>query len=116
MDVELDDIPVHSLVPEALRDVASVDEFMARLPDFDGELAEQLSAADAAGECLRFVGARIPLPDAAKLCASHACACGELGLLLGVRPGLYAEYVAWRSAGRMRHCRNPLCTCKVCAC
>lgn len=67
MDVELDDIPVHSLVPEALRGVASVDEFMARLPDFDGELAEQLAAADAAGECLRFVGARTLPPGAAQL-------------------------------------------------
>ena len=89
MDVELDDIPVHSLVPEALRDVASVDEFMARLPDFDGELAEQLATADAAGECLRFVGACILPPGAAKLCASRARACGELWLLIGVRPGLY---------------------------
>ncbi|KAK9826886.1 hypothetical protein WJX81_004474 [Elliptochloris bilobata] len=56
MDVELADIPVHSLVPEPLRDVASADEFMARLPEFDGDLAEQLAAAEAAGECLRFVG------------------------------------------------------------
>ena len=57
MDVELADIPVHSLVPEPLRDVASVDDFMARLPEFDGGIAEQLAKAEAAGECLRFVGA-----------------------------------------------------------
>ena len=57
MDVELADVPVHSLVPEPLRDVASVDDFMARLPEFDGDIAEQLAAAEAAGECLRFVGA-----------------------------------------------------------
>ena len=57
MDIELDDIPVHSLVPEPLRETASVDDFMARLPEFDGDLADELAAADAAGECLRFVGA-----------------------------------------------------------
>ena len=56
MDVELADVPVHSLVPEPLRDVASVDDFMARLPEFDGDIADQLAAAEAAGECLRFVG------------------------------------------------------------
>ena len=56
MDVELADIPVHSLVPEPLRDVASVEDFMARLPEFDADLAAQLEAAEAAGECLRFVG------------------------------------------------------------
>ena len=57
MDVELADIPVHSLVPEPLREVASVDDFMARLPEFDGDIAGQLADAEAAGECLRFVGA-----------------------------------------------------------
>ena len=60
MDVELADVPVHSLVPEPLRDVASVDDFMARLPEFDGDIAGQLADAEAAGECLRFVGA-LPL-------------------------------------------------------
>ena len=58
MEVELDEIPVHSLVPAALRDIASADEFMARLPQHDGEMAALLSDAEAAGECLRFVGAR----------------------------------------------------------
>ena len=57
MEVELDEIPVHSLVPAALRDLASADEFMARLPQHDGEMAALLQDAEAAGECLRFVGA-----------------------------------------------------------
>lgn len=56
IEVELDDIPVDSLVPEPLQKTDSVAEFMARLPDFDGDMSSQLEKADAAGECLRFVG------------------------------------------------------------
>jgi bifunctional aspartokinase / homoserine dehydrogenase 1 len=56
MDVELDDVPVHSLVPEPLRSIGSVDEFMAKLPQFDGEMDAMLKDAQEAGECLRFVG------------------------------------------------------------
>jgi len=54
--VELDDIPVESLVPEPLRAVPSGDDYMKRLPDFDGEMSEKLKAAEAAGEVLRYVG------------------------------------------------------------
>ena len=65
MMVELGDVPVHSLVPEPLRDIASADEFMAALPQFDDEMAARLEEASAAGECLRFVGAQrsLSLPD-----------------------------------------------------
>ena len=52
----LSDVPVHSLVPEPLRSIASADEFMAALPEYDGEMAQQLDEATAAGDCLRFVG------------------------------------------------------------
>lgn len=55
--VELADVPVQSLVPEPLRGVASADEFMAALPQYDDDMAAQLDEANAAGECLRFVGA-----------------------------------------------------------
>lgn len=68
MDLELDDVPVHSLVPEPLRGLASPDDFLARLPEFDGDLAQQLADAEAAGECLRFVGApRCPMSRAVDL-------------------------------------------------
>ena len=56
MMAELSDVPVHSLVPEPLRSIASADEFMAALPQYDGEMAQQLDNATAAGDCLRFVG------------------------------------------------------------
>ncbi len=58
MMVELGNIPVHSLVPEPLAAAASVGEFMAGLPAHDADMAARLDEATAAGECLRFVGAR----------------------------------------------------------
>jgi aspartokinase/homoserine dehydrogenase 1 len=57
MMVELEDVPVHSLVPEPLRDIASAADFMAALPQHDADMAARLDAAAAAGQCLRFVGA-----------------------------------------------------------
>lgn len=56
MNVELADVPVRSLVPEPLQSVKSADEYMQRLPEFDGEMAALLAEAEAAGECLRYVG------------------------------------------------------------
>ena len=56
IDIELDDVPVESLVPEALRDVASVEEFMEKLPEYDDEMAGKCAEAAAAGEKLRYVG------------------------------------------------------------
>jgi len=57
MMIELDDVPIESLVPEPLRDPSiSVDDFMAKLPDYDDEMAAKLAEAEAAGEKLRFVG------------------------------------------------------------
>ena len=55
LPLELSSVPVASLVPEALRG-ASADEYLARLHEFDGAMAEQWAEADAAGEVLRFVG------------------------------------------------------------
>ncbi len=57
MALELEDVPVHSLVPEPLRGCATADEYLARLPEHDGDMATQLAEASAAGECLRYVGA-----------------------------------------------------------
>jgi len=53
---ELDDVPVESLVPEPIRDTSSVAEFMERLPEFDDEMTRKMEEAEAAGECLRYVG------------------------------------------------------------
>lgn len=67
MLTELSSVPVHSLVPEQLQSIASADEFMARLPEFDGLMAQQLEEATAAGDCLRFVGEC--LADSARACS-----------------------------------------------
>ena len=56
MEIELSDVPVDSLVPEPLRDIESVSEFMSKLPEHDSDMAKQLEEAEAADECLRFVG------------------------------------------------------------
>jgi aspartokinase/homoserine dehydrogenase 1 len=54
--LELSDIPVKSLVPEALRSCSSADEFMQKLPSFDQDWDRQRDEAEAAGEVLRYVG------------------------------------------------------------
>ena len=56
LELELSDVPIQSLVPEPLRDVESVDEFMKELPKYDGDILKQQEAAAAAGEVLCFVG------------------------------------------------------------
>uniref|UniRef100_A0A383V4M3 ACT domain-containing protein n=1 Tax=Tetradesmus obliquus TaxID=3088 RepID=A0A383V4M3_TETOB len=54
--LELDDIPVESLVPEPLRSCKTAEEYMSRLPEFDADMAAKLDAARASGEVLRYVG------------------------------------------------------------
>jgi aspartokinase/homoserine dehydrogenase 1 len=56
LNLELSDVPIQSLVPEPLRDIQSVDEFMKELPKFDQDILKQQEEAAAAGEVLRFVG------------------------------------------------------------
>lgn len=57
IEVELEDVPVRSLVPaELARKGVSIDEFMKRLPDYDEELTEMAQDAASKGELLRYVG------------------------------------------------------------
>lgn len=56
LNLELSDVAVQSLVPEPLQNVESAADFMQQLPQYDADLARQVSDAEAAGECLRFVG------------------------------------------------------------
>ena len=56
LDLELSDLHVRSLVPEGL-ETGSVDEFMARLPEHDAQMAALVHEAELAGEVLRYVGA-----------------------------------------------------------
>ncbi|KAA8497890.1 Bifunctional aspartokinase/homoserine dehydrogenase 2, chloroplastic [Porphyridium purpureum] len=57
LEVELDQVPVKSLVPDELAgsDV-SIATFMERLPEFDGNLAQMASEAAQKQERLRYVG------------------------------------------------------------
>jgi aspartokinase/homoserine dehydrogenase 1 len=62
IEIDLDDVPVESLVPAPLRDWSPkegevlADAFIAQMRDFDGEKAALLAEAEAAGNVLRFVG------------------------------------------------------------
>lgn len=53
-DFELGDFPVQNLVPEALREV-TVEEFLERLPEYDGDMAELYAKANSEGKTLRYV-------------------------------------------------------------
>jgi homoserine dehydrogenase len=48
--------PVQSLIPKELESVASGDEFMQRLPEYDGQMEETKLAAEKEGKVVRFVG------------------------------------------------------------
>ena len=48
--------PVQSLIPKELESVGSGDEFMARLPEFDGEMEKVKIEAEKVGKVIRFVG------------------------------------------------------------
>jgi aspartokinase/homoserine dehydrogenase 1 len=54
LTLELADIEVESLVPQALG-TASVEEFLQRLPDFDAPMAERVAGAKREGQVLRYV-------------------------------------------------------------
>ncbi|PSN66696.1 hypothetical protein BS50DRAFT_524067 [Corynespora cassiicola Philippines] len=48
--------PVQSLIPKELESCSSGDEFLARLPEFDGQMDELKAAAEKEGKVVRFVG------------------------------------------------------------
>jgi homoserine dehydrogenase len=48
--------PVQSLIPAELESCASGDEFLARLPEFDGQMDKLKQDAEAEGKVVRFVG------------------------------------------------------------
>lgn len=48
--------PVQSLIPKELESVASGDEFLQRLPEFDSQMEETKIAAQKQGKVVRFVG------------------------------------------------------------
>lgn len=48
--------PVQSLIPKELESVASGDEFLQKLPEFDSQMEETKTAAQNQGKVVRFVG------------------------------------------------------------
>ncbi|KAF2191428.1 hypothetical protein K469DRAFT_656317 [Zopfia rhizophila CBS 207.26] len=48
--------PVQSLIPKELESCSSGDEFLSRLPEFDGQMEELKTAAEKEGKVVRFVG------------------------------------------------------------
>ena len=48
--------PVQSLIPKELESCSSGDEFLQRLPEFDGEMDKLKSEAEKEGKVIRFVG------------------------------------------------------------
>ena len=55
LELELDDVQVESLVPEALKG-CGVEEFLERLGEFDRPMLERLEQAQSADQVLRYVG------------------------------------------------------------
>jgi aspartokinase/homoserine dehydrogenase 1 len=53
--LEMKDVQLEGLVPEALAG-CSVDEFLARLPEFDAPMLKRLQAARERGKVLRYIG------------------------------------------------------------
>ena len=54
LDLEIGDVQVESLVPEALTK-CSIEEFLQRLPEFDAAMRKRYDAARAQGKVLRYV-------------------------------------------------------------
>ena len=55
LDLELEDVPVESLVPESLRG-GPVEEFLNRLPEHDSAMTDLLNRARSRGEVIRYAG------------------------------------------------------------
>ncbi|KAL1917884.1 uncharacterized protein VTP21DRAFT_3718 [Calcarisporiella thermophila] len=54
--LSLETLSVENIVPEALRNVSSVNEFMTKLPEYDNQFSEMNAHALAQNEVLRYVG------------------------------------------------------------
>ncbi|KAI9244714.1 hypothetical protein BDA99DRAFT_448324 [Phascolomyces articulosus] len=56
LDLDLSTLPVENIVPGPLQSVASADEFMAKLPEFDDHFKQLNEGAKKEGQVLRYVG------------------------------------------------------------
>jgi len=77
LELELADVKVESLVPAELRS-GSIEDFMARLPQYDSMMRGRLDSARARGKVLRYVGRLTAAGDASvgltELAEDHAFA------------------------------------------
>jgi aspartokinase/homoserine dehydrogenase 1 len=99
LKLELSDVQVESLVPDALVD-CSVEEFLNRLPEFDAAMQTRYAEAAAAGQVLRYVG---------RLDARAGSA--TVGLVRLDRKHAFANIALTDNVVRfetMRYCDNPL--------
>ncbi len=55
LKLEMKDVQVESLIPPGL-DKGTPDDFLAKLPQFDGEMKKRFDAAAAKGKVLRYMG------------------------------------------------------------
>ncbi|HSG52645.1 MAG TPA: bifunctional aspartate kinase/homoserine dehydrogenase I, partial [Rheinheimera sp.] len=56
MTLELSDVEVESVLPDGFAAGASVEEFLAQLPELDAAFASRVAAAKAEGKVLRYIG------------------------------------------------------------
>ena len=49
-------VPTETLIPEELADIATGNEFVQRLPEFDAHFEKMRKEAEDAGQVLRYVG------------------------------------------------------------
>lgn len=99
LGLELEQLSISSLVPDALEE-GSPDDFLAGLAAHDARFAETLSAADEAGEVLRYVGT-----------VDLASGKGEVGLRSFPRDHAFATIALTDNIIQFeteRYCDNPL--------
>ena len=56
LELDLSTLPIENIVPEALQSIATADEFMSKLPEFDDHFAKLNAEALAEKQVLRYVG------------------------------------------------------------
>eukprot|EP01135_Chromosphaera_perkinsii_P007629 Nk52_evm85s914 gene=Nk52_evmTU85s914 len=63
LELLLENLKVENVVPEKLRDCASAEEFMAKLPEYDAHFSDLNAKANKEGKVLRYVGVVEPNGD-----------------------------------------------------
>jgi homoserine dehydrogenase len=56
LDLDLSTLNIENIVPESLKNIATADDFMAKLTSFDNHFAKLSEEAKAEGKVLRYVG------------------------------------------------------------